>query len=80
MRPKNGLIILVIAIGILNCELRFANATQTTNGLGECCATSLLELSMQLSEKVFAPDEEDVAWEGDIPDGGEIGAGEAGGE
>src|SRR5436305_3311829 len=74
MCPEHGLIILVKAVCIFNCQLRLAHPTQATNSLRKCCRSPFLELSMQLGKQVFAPAEKEVSREWHIPERREIGS------
>src|SRR6266446_7539626 len=67
--PQHGVILVVIAIGILDRKLRFANPTQTTDTARLTCngGRSLLQLLMKLFQLLIAPRKKRIALVWEIP-------------
>ncbi len=69
--PQDVLIVFAIAIGVLHRYLRFADASQTTQGqrLRDGCRFLLGEQTMQVLEDLLTSRKVRIAWELDIPQG-----------
>src|SRR6266487_5981019 len=70
--PQNGLVVLVVAIGVLDGDLRLADAAQSADGLGrlrEGGGLTALQLSVQALKELITSQKEGVARIGNIPDG-----------
>src|SRR6266516_596384 len=63
--PQHGLVISSMAIGILQGDLRLANASQPGDGvwLGERCCLASEQLGTQTHEQLLPAREERIAWE-----------------